>query len=108
MESTIGTRQKFLVKFERGIKPHNVQFDAKLTTIKQIVQNGSWFKKYMYIYAPSESLLKSGFIKPLITEATKEEEALTNLCKSPFHEIEIAISINIASWYYVSDYQRFS
>lgn len=51
----------------------------------------------MYIYAPSESLLKSGFIKPLITEATKEEEALTNLCKSPLHEIEIAISINIAS-----------
>ena len=51
----------------------------------------------MYIYAPSESLLKSGVIKPLITEATKEEEALTNLCKSPFHEIEIAISISIAS-----------
>ena len=53
--------------------------------------------KKIYIYAPSGSLLKSGFIKALITEATKEEEALTNLCESPFHEIEITRSINVAS-----------
>ena len=63
---------------------------------------------FFFKYGPSGLLLKSGFIKALITEATKEEAALTNLCESPFHEIEITRSINVASWYYVSDYQRFS
>ena len=51
---------------------------------------------YKHIHS-SGSIVKPGLRKTLITERAKETEVLTNLCKSPFQEIQIESGVSILS-----------
>ena len=71
----------------RGIEPHNMQVDIKLTTFKPI--HTGWIMNFYKHMQSSGSLVKSWFRKVLVTEAPKEAEALMNLCQNQLQEIEI-------------------
>ena len=73
-------------QLERGVKPHDVKIDVKLSTIKPL--HAGWIIDYYKLIQSYRSVIKSGF-KALITEAAMEAEALINLCENPFQEIEI-------------------
>ena len=72
----------------KGIDPYNVKVDVKLTTLKPI--HARWIVDFYKHMQASASKVKAGFRKALISEATKEAEALINLWENPFQEIEIA------------------
>ena len=72
----------------KSIDPYNVKADVKLTTLKPIHEH--WIIDFYKHMQTSGSKMKAGFRKALISEAAKEAEALINLCKNPFQEIEIA------------------
>ena len=70
----------------KGVNLYKV--DGKLTTLKPI--HARWIIDFYKHMQTSGSKVKAGFRKALISEATKEAEALINLCENPFQEIKIA------------------
>ena len=74
-------------QLERGVEPHDVKVDVKLSTIKPL--HAGWIIDYYKHMQSYRSVIKSGFRKALITEAAMEAESLINLCENPFQEIEI-------------------
>ena len=72
----------------KGIDSYNVKVDVKLTTLKPI--HARWIIDFYKHMQTSGSKVKAGFRKAPISEASKEAEALIDLCDNPFQEIEIA------------------
>ena len=70
----------------KGVNLYKV--DGKLTTLKPI--HARWIIDFYKHMQTSGSKVKAGFRKALISKATKEAEALINLCENPFQEIKIA------------------
>ena len=70
----------------KGVNLYKV--DGKLTTLKPILAR--WIIDFYKHMQTSGSKVKAGFRKALISKATKEAEALINLCENPFQEIKIA------------------
>ena len=68
-------------QLERGVEPHDVKVDVKLSTIKPL--HAGWIIDYYKHMKSSRSVIKSGFRKALITEAAMEAEALIKLCENP-------------------------
>ena len=81
--------EKVLDELNRGVRPHDVKVDVRLSKIKPL--HAKWIIQMYHHLKNSKDLIISGFRKAHIIDAVTDARQLSMLCENPFQEIAMTI-----------------